>query len=335
MQQRNNAQLSYRTLSAVSTSQSLSAAAVRVLSSRSVRVGFVVATVALGVIAVMGEWHGVRDAMARLSLSALSGSMLVVLCALLVSMVLWRLLLAGMGSPLPYRVAARILFVGQLGKYLPGAVWPVVAQMELGRDHGVPRRRSVTVFVLLMLFTFTTGLLVAVGMLPLAADALVQQFRWAFLLVPVLLVLLHPRVLNPLLDLLLRLTRSPALDVPLTWQVSLRAVATGATQWLIYGFHIWLLGVQLGADPVALLPLAIGGFALAWCIGYLGVITPAGLGVREVALVAVLSPLLSQADAIVLALASRVLITLADLILAGGAALSMRTVRHPVKEPTG
>jgi glycosyltransferase 2 family protein len=334
MQQRNNGQLSYRTLSDVSTTQSVSAAAVRVLSSRGVRVGFIVATVALGVIAVVGEWHGVRDAMARLSLSALTGSLLVVLAALLVSMVLWRLLLAGMGSPLPYRVAARILFVGQLGKYLPGTVWPVVAQMELGRDHGVPRRRSVTAFVLLMLFTFTTGLLVAVAMLPLATTVQIRTFRWAFLLIPVLLVLLHPRVLNPLFDVLLRLIRRPAHEVPLTWQVSLRAIGTGAAQWLVYGFHIWLLGVQLGADPVALLPLAIGGFALAWCIGYLGVITPAGLGVREVALVAVLSPLLSQADAIVLALASRVLITLADLLLAAGAALSMRTVRQPVKEPS-
>jgi hypothetical protein len=36
---------------------------------------------------------------------------------------------------------ARILFLGQLGKYLPGSVWPVLAQMELGKTYRVPRHR--------------------------------------------------------------------------------------------------------------------------------------------------------------------------------------------------
>ena len=34
--------------------------------------------------------------------------------------------------------AARLFFVTQLGKYLPGAVWPVLAQMRIGREHGDP-----------------------------------------------------------------------------------------------------------------------------------------------------------------------------------------------------
>ena len=37
------------------------------------------------------------------------------------------------GRPVPRRSSAEIFFVGQLGKYVPGAVWPVVVQMRLGR----------------------------------------------------------------------------------------------------------------------------------------------------------------------------------------------------------
>ncbi len=321
------------------------------LSSRVVRIGFVVVAATLGVVAIARQWDGIREAVTRLSPAAMGAALLAVMGALLLSMVLWRLLLAGLGSPLPYVLSARVLFVSQLGKYVPGTVWPMLAQMEIGRDHGVPRRRSVTVFVLLMLFTFATGLLVATGTLPLVGAEELRRFRWIFLLTPALLVLLHPRVLNPLLDRLLRMTRRPGLEVPLTFGVSCRAVLAGIAQWVAYGVHVWVLGVQLGADPAAMAPLAVGGFALAWCVGYLGVITPAGLGVREVALVAILSPVLPPADAIVLALASRVIITVADLLLAGAAALSMRglqrrqadqpaehqvdsPVDNPVDEPT-
>ncbi len=294
------------------------------LSSRVVRVGFVAAAAALGVVAIASEWDGIRVAFTRLSPLVLGAALLGAICALLLSMLLWRLLLASLGSPLPARVAARVLFVSQLGKHLPGSVWPMLAQMELGRDHGVPRRRSATVFVLLMLFSLSTGLLVAAGTLPLAAAEEIRPFRWALLLAPVLLATLHPRVLNPALDRLLRLVRRPPLERPLTLGVSARAVLAGVGQWLFYGVHTWLLAVELGAEPLRALPLTLGGFALAWCVGYLFVITPAGLGVREVALVAALSPVLNQPDAIVLALASRVIMTVADLLLAAAGAASMR-----------
>ena len=53
----------------------------------------------------------------------------------------WQTLLAGLGSPLPVPAAGRILFIGQLGKYIPGSVWPILAQMELGARAKVPRRQ--------------------------------------------------------------------------------------------------------------------------------------------------------------------------------------------------
>ena len=65
-------------------------------------------------------------------------------------------------------VAGKVLFVGQLGKYLPGSIWPMVAQMELGRDYGVPRRRSATVFVLLTALNLASALGTACLLLPFA-----------------------------------------------------------------------------------------------------------------------------------------------------------------------
>lgn len=310
------------------------AAVFRALSSRTVRVGFVVVTVALGAWAVISEWDQIRQALDKLSLLAIGASGLSIVAGLLTSMAVWRALLAGLGSPLPWRVAAQVLFVSQLGKYLPGSVWPMVAQMELGRDHGVPRRRSATAFVLLMLFNLTTGLLVACATLPFAAAGHLPFLRWAFVLAPVLLIGFHPRVLNPMLGLLLRLAKRPPLERPLRLRTCLVAAATLVVQWVFLGLHILALMTDLGAHPARSALLSVGGFALAWAIGPLLVIAPAGLGLREVTMVAVLSPAVGSGNAIVVAVTSRVLMTLTDLLLAGLAAISLRKKRATLEAPS-
>src|ERR1039457_5073381 len=104
----------------------------RILTGRPVRWGFAAVAVAIGGYAVARQWDDVRAALASIGVLAVVAAMASVAVAMLAAMQVWRVLLAAHGSPLPARTAARIMFVGQLGKYLPGSVWPVLAQMELG-----------------------------------------------------------------------------------------------------------------------------------------------------------------------------------------------------------
>jgi glycosyltransferase 2 family protein len=295
---------------------------------RALRVAFVVLAAALGGLAVADQWNEVRGALDRLGAASVAGAFLAVLAGLTGGMLVWRSLLAGLGSPLRVPDAARIFFVGQLGKYVPGSVWPLVAQMELGRAHDVPRRRSGTAFVLTMLVVLASGLLAAAVTLPFFAYDAAQRFALALAVAPLLLAVLHPRVLNPVLDRLLRLARRPPLEHPLSTTAVARALGWTTVMWVAYGVQIWLLGVPLGiggGDPaVRTLLLATGSFALAWCAGFLVVVTPAGAGVREVALVAALSPVLDSGEALVVALVSRLLMTVGDLVCAGVAGWTSR-----------
>jgi uncharacterized membrane protein YbhN (UPF0104 family) len=84
--------------------------------------------------------------------------------------------------------------------------------------------------------------------------------------------------------------------------------------------QIWLLADRLGAHGDAAVLRAVGGFALAWSAGFLAVLVPAGAGVREVVLVAVLVPVTGAVGAIAVALASRMLTTAGDLLAASAAA---------------
>jgi glycosyltransferase 2 family protein len=290
----------------------------RLMASRLVRWAFVAATVALGGYWFGLHWTAVSGALGRLGFLAVAGAFISVLLGLLATMQVWRLLLAGLGSPLPPRAAARIVFIGQLGKYLPGSIWPVVAQMELGKEHQVPRLRSASASVLTMLISVLTGLLAALVTLPFVARS--ASYRWVFLAAPVLLVCLHPKVLNQILDRALRLARRPPLERPLTGRVVAGALAWSFSTWIAYGLQIWLLATRVGLPYGRGALLATGGFAFAWCVGFLIVFLPVGAGVREVLLIAALSPFIGAGAAGAVTLVSRLLMTGGDLSTAAVAA---------------
>ena len=292
-----------------------------VLASTAVRVAFVLAAVALGAYAVADQWPQVRAGFADFGVGALIGSFALILLALLASLQVWRSLLTAAGSRVALAPASRILFVGQIGKYLPGAVWPVLAQMELGQAQRIPRRRSATVAVVTMLVSLAAGLLTAaVATVAGLTGSATGGYGWAFLAVPVLLVGLHPRVLNPVIDRLLRLAHRPPQEEPLTVRAIGAATLWSVGYWALNGLAVWVLTARLGAADGRAFLLATGGFAFAWCAGFLVVLAPAGAGVREVVLVASLSPVLSVGKATAVALASRLLSTIGDLLSAGLAA---------------
>src|ERR1700720_758258 len=89
----------------------------RILTGRPVRWGFGAAAVAIGCYAGARQWTDVRAALASIGVLTVAAAMVSVLLAMFASMQVWRVLLAALGSPLTIRVGARIMFVGQLGKY--------------------------------------------------------------------------------------------------------------------------------------------------------------------------------------------------------------------------
>lgn len=284
---------------------------------RVVRLALLLAAAGACLAAVVAERDQIAGSLGRLGpLSILLAAVLVVSASVL-TMLSWRALLADLGSRLPLPAAARIFFLAQLGKYLPGSVWPLLAQVELGRDHHVPARRSATAAVVSLGVAVTTGLAVAASTLPVSTPAVFRRYWWAFAAIPVLIAVLHPRVLNPVLARACRLAGRSVPERPLTPRGILPAAGWMLLAWLCYGLQAVVLVRDLGGTGPAAGPGAIGAFALAWVVGFLVVFAPAGAGVREAALVLALSPALPAAAALLVALVSRLLLTAADLVLAG------------------
>ena len=302
--------------------------AARLVRSRPVRWGFVAVAVGLAGWAVVSQQAEVQAALRRLDAATLAAAAAATTANVLLAGMVWWTALADLGSRLPLPVAARIFYVGQLGKYVPGSVWPLIAQAELGRDYHVPRRRTATATVVTMLLGVTSALLLALLVLPLGPGGVVPpEFVWVELLVIPLVVVLHPGVLTRGVNRALRLAAREPLEHPTSLGGTARATAWAVGSWVCAGLQVCVLAVALGARADAgTLALAVGGYALAWAVGFVVVIAPAGAGARELVLAAVLSRVLDRGSIVVAVLLSRVLFTCLDLALAGLAVIAVR--RH-------
>ncbi len=266
-----------------------------------------------------GDAAGARDAVRSIGVPAVLGAFLAAALGLGASGLAWRSLLGGVGAPLDLRGASRVFFTGQIGKYIPGVVWAYLAHARLGREHGVPASRTTAAPALFVIAHAATRAVVTALVLPFASAETFDRFWWVVAIAPLLLVLLHPRLVLPVLRRMHRILGRGSPPDAVLGSAVFAALGWLAITWLGYGVSmLLLLAPVVRADSEALLgPVALGGFALAWTVGFLAagllVVTPAGLGVREVVLFAVLGPVVAGGGAVAaVVLLSRVVHTLSD-----------------------
>jgi glycosyltransferase 2 family protein len=270
------------------------------------------------------EWDAVSDKLSELSPSAVVGAELLALVGLGAGSLTWRGSLHELGSSIGRIAAGKVYLVGQLGKYVPGSVWALVLQTELGKRAGVPRSRAFTAGLVAVGVNGVTGL--AIGLLALSTVASSSIFRGAAVVTLLVLGLVacSPPVLTREINLLLRLVRRPQLEGSVSWRGLSVVVLWSLVSWVTYGLAVFAIAVDAGADASEALPLCLGGVTLAMTVGVIAVVAPSGIGVREAVLVAALAPVLSTGSALAVALVARALFTLADLL---AAALSLALAR--------
>ena len=261
---------------------------------------------------------------ARFLIAALAASVVYVL----MTMEAWRQVVRDLGHRLTFRSSIPLFGISQLGKYIPGGVWNIAAAAELGRAHGIPARHSVAAMTIALLVSIVSGAAIgAVGFLVSPAP-LFAQWGWVFWVAVPLVVLLVPPVMNRAVALAWRLARLAPLDTRTTLGGVSRVTAWSAAGWIVAGGSVALLAIGMGA-PATWLTVAqcVGGYALAWVVGFLFVIAPAGAGVRELVLAACLVGTVDEGAVVAIVLISRLLLTAVDLALAGVGAIDTRIVR--------
>lgn len=227
----------------------------------------------------------------------------------------WRLTVVAWGERLGFRSAARIWFVSNLGKYLPGKVWAIAAMGTLSQQQGISPAAAVGSSLVIQLVNLVTGFAVfliaganAVDV-PAAALAAVVTLAIALALAPAAL----PHAVRLVNRISGRQIAVPHLPARAIWWA-----AVGTTlAWVLYGvaFRYFAIGMSAGAVGGALGDwTAI--FVGPYLVGFIAVFAPGGIGVREVAMAEALrrSGLAVGATAALLVVGSRVWLTVLEII---------------------
>lgn len=227
----------------------------------------------------------------------------------------WRVTLGCTGLHLANRQALAIYAVAQLGKYAPGAIWPLVAQVRLGRMAGVGGPSIAAAGLVALGISVAVSLAQGLALLPFARALPRTHVILSAVSVVALLFVLTPPVLNACTRWAAHLLGQTFALPLLTWRGVFLASVWCLVGNAAFGIHLALL-TDWQANSVDLVIVSACGFALAAGIGVLAVPVPAGAGVRELILVWALSPAAGIGGALVAALASRLVLVVVDVCLA-------------------
>jgi uncharacterized membrane protein YbhN (UPF0104 family) len=197
----------------------------------------------------------------------------------------WRTILSGFGHRLPFPAATRIWSTSELARYLPGVIWQVVGRVYLVKPYGVSGTVCSTSQVLELVVFLLANILVALSCLMFFAYRMhghAQNYLWlTAALVPLLLMLLHPKVFYTLLRKYAA-WRGKQLPPVRVRGKTLTLLAAWAILGLLWqSLALWILVHDPLGLPREKWWVVAGSYCLAWCAGFIAVWAPGGLGVRE------------------------------------------------------
>jgi uncharacterized membrane protein YbhN (UPF0104 family) len=266
-------------------------------------------------VAIADQWGQAEEALEHASWWWLGLALVLALAAMVAIGLPSRRALVLVGGPdVGWRRTLAWFLPGQLGKYVPGAVWPVVGRAELAVRGGVERVPAYS-SVALSLATTNLGCVLAAALaFPLAVvaeEGSAADGWWVLLLLPLGALVVHPRVLALVERLAGRALRRPdlTLSVP-PWRESARLVLWHLPAWALVVAATWCTARAFDPAP-AVAPIAFATLA-SWVVGMVVLPVPGGLGVREATFATLASTALPVGVAATVAVVARLVFMLAD-----------------------
>ncbi|MEW6495791.1 MAG: lysylphosphatidylglycerol synthase domain-containing protein [Cyanobacteriota bacterium] len=247
----------------------------------------------------------------------------------------WSLIFKEFKYPLRRLWAIQIYLKTTIAKYLPGNVWHFYGRISSVTAVGVPAPTA-TLCVLLEPVLMGAAALVLVLVGSQLYQGLAQNFNllnWqVFCLVGVLIVL-HPRFLNPLLQVLGKFNgkgKNSTTVERATWEIEAYPLIPLLGEIGFLGLRsLGFLLVFLALTSVTLnqIPLLLSAFNLAWLSPALLPAAPGGIGVFEATAIALLDQSFSPGIVLSVVAIYRLISILAEAVAAGIASLHKRKIQ--------
>lgn len=248
------------------------------------------------------HWPGIKAYQWQLDPVWAVASLILGIFALYLHSNLWRPIIRCLGHDISGPTAFRILYLANLGRYIPGKVWQLFGILYLAKKEGISIDKAGASFVLMQMFSLPASALVFLvaaqfesRILTDQVALLSQESGWALGVAMLLIsgyIVFFPRKAVSNINWILGKMKRPAIELVIEKWTALKIFLGFCLAWAVYGLAFWLLTLSVSSSmkvgPVA----AIGIFILAHQIGYLAIFAPGGLGPRELIMQLLLVPFL-------------------------------------------
>ncbi len=244
----------------------------------------------------------------------------------------WRALIVAWGERLGFWQGVRIWLLAGLGRYVPGKVWALLGMAVLAQREGVTGTTAMGSSIVMQLLALATGGAVAIGFLgSVVLDQYLPGGAAGAVALGMVALMASLVVTNPsAMQWIGTRTGQPAAVRAVRPEQLAVAGLPNLVAWLGYGLAlVWLVNGTLAGVTLDW-PLATGAFTASYLAGYLFLLAPGGIGVRESVLILLLQDSIGLGNATAVAAASRLALTVNEL----GVALPLLLLRRSSRDDT-
>ena len=235
---------------------------------------------------------------------------------------------AGRGKSISFLSGWTFFQLSQLGRYLPGRIGQFVWMLSLSRGFGIEKTHAILATCIQLAFQCCLGCILGLPILRHAETSRLQNWVASNLQMPyktgvlitslgiVILsggvVFLYRHRIQETLPRLIKRCRAMFSVSGVLWLVGAYLLL-----WAFLGIAFFFFIKSLYPVSTSQLLVVTGTYTVAWSIGFLSIITPSGLGVREGILSVLLTSVLPPATAMLVALLSRLWTLSAEFAVTG------------------
>lgn len=229
---------------------------------------------------------------------------------------IWRKLLILTGARISFIGANQIYANSQFWRYIPGKVMLFVRRTMLCTKNGISTRSASLSIILELTALFISA--VATSMFTSVLWPNISQLRkiiFATLSIVIILAVICIPKFSKLITLLIqKFMKLKNKSIKIHYENLPWILFAYILTWILQGVGLYLIVASVFDAPSALLPLCICIFAISWIVGFMGILTPGGVGIREAVLILLAAPFMPANIIIIAAVISRIHITFSEII---------------------
>jgi hypothetical protein len=192
----------------------------------------------------------------------------------------WKRSLTIIKEHISFLAALRVNALATLPKYAPGKVWGILGKVYLAKKEGISEHGCVVTISLETILYLLSGIILFLFTASSVAKGRIPYTIYIFL-IPICFIIIYPPVLISITNFFLRLFKRPLVDFMPNYIQMLELLLLYTLSWVLQGIGVFFLINSFYHINFKILLTISGLHAFSWVVGFLSIITPGGLGVKE------------------------------------------------------